>query len=109
MTDRAASIQEACWLARFNVPVAVIYAAAQAAVSLMLGQEHVNLKLVIEPHLLLLGVILHVQWRRVDRIHRTLAIPKPWWMSAGDCLSFVVTFWALATLGEAFLRAAGLI
>jgi hypothetical protein len=109
MTDRSAAMQEAYWLAWFNVPVAAIYAAAQAAVSFMLAREHVNLKLVIEPHLLLLGVILHVHWRRVDRIHRELEISKPWWMSAADCLSFVVTFWALATLGEAFLRAAKLI
>ena len=108
-SDEATSLQQAYVLAFFSLPVLLIYAAAQTGLSCFLGPQHSELKLVLEPNLLLLGLILHVQWRRVSNAFLAHDLPRPLWMAAADCLSFVITFWALWVLAEAFLREAGLV
>lgn len=102
-------LQEAFLIACMSMPTLAIYATAQSCVYFLLGRGQNELKLMIEPFLLILGFILHVQWRRVAHIHRDQDRPRPTWMLVGDCLSFVITFWALWTLAEAFLRQAKLI
>jgi hypothetical protein len=99
-------LRDAYYLAAFSVPVLLVYAAAQAGISLFLGPDHADLKLVIEPNLLLLGLILHVQWRRVSTIFLAHDLPRPMWMTLGDLASFVITFWAGWVLVEALLRSA---
>jgi hypothetical protein len=108
-SEAATAVQQAYVLAFFSVPVLFIYAAAQAGLSFFLGAEHTQLKLVLEPNLLLLGLILHVQWRKVSNAFLAHDLQRPLWMAAGDCLSFVITFWALWALAEAFLQEAGLL
>ncbi len=103
------SLQQAYGLALVGLPLLLVYAAAQTSLSFVLGPDQHALKLVIEPHLLLLGLILHVQWRKVDRIYREVGLARPRWIAAADCASFVTTFWALAILGEAFMREAKII
>jgi hypothetical protein len=97
------ALREALLISCFSIPVLVIYASAQACIYFLLGPNKTALKLVIEPYMLILGFILHVQWRRVAHIYRDEALPRPTWMAAGDCFSFVITFWAIWTLVEAFL------
>jgi hypothetical protein len=107
--EEAAALQQAYIVAFFSLPVLLIYASAQTALSFMLGPQHTELKLVLEPNLLLLGLILHVQWRKVSNAFLAHGTPRPLWMAGADCLSFVITFWALWVLAEAFLREAQLI
>jgi hypothetical protein len=109
MTERPATWQETYFLAWFSLPVLIVYAIAQAAVGLVIAREQPELRLVIEPYLLLLGLILHVQWRRVSRHFFRSGVPRPLWIAAADCLSFVITFWALGILIQAFLQEAKLI
>ena len=104
-----ASLQQAYVLAFFSLPVLLVYAAAQSFLSFLLGPEHSDLKLVLEPNLLLLGLILHVQWRKVSNAFLAHDLRRPLWMAVADCLSFVITFWALWVLAEAFLREAGVV
>jgi hypothetical protein len=104
--EQTASVLEAYLLAFFSVPVLLVYAAAQAGISLFLGPEQTALKLVLEPNLLLMGLILHVQWRRVGSIFMSHGLRRPLWMAAGDLASFVITFWACWVLVEAFIREA---
>ena len=96
-------------LAWTSIPVLLVYAAAQVGVSIFVGPKQGQLKLVLEPYLLLLGLILHIQWRRVSRDFFDLGLRRPYWIAAADCLSFVITFWALSVLVHAFLVEAGLI
>ena len=102
-------LREATTIACFSMPVLCIYGVAQSCIYCLLGPAQNGLKLVIEPYLLILGFILHVQWRRVAHIYRDHDLSRPTWMLMGDCLSFVITFWALWTLVQAFLRQAKLI
>jgi hypothetical protein len=107
--EQAVSLTEAYAIACFSLPVLLIYAAAQTGISFLLGPEHADLKLVLEPNLLLLGLILHVQWRRVGTIFLAHDLRRPVWISAADLASFVITFWACWVLVEAFLREAQLL
>jgi hypothetical protein len=109
MSERSAPLQEAYTLAIFSWPVLIVYAVAQASLSFFLAPHHPALKLVLEPYLLLLGLILHVQWRKVDRTLREHDLARPWWVATADCLSFVITLWALSVLVEAFLHEAKVI
>jgi hypothetical protein len=104
----AAALREAFVISATSLPVLVIYSAAQAALGLGLAahQHQHQLKLMVEPYLLLLGLILHVQWRRVARNYRGAGLPRPGWVAACDCVSFVTTFWAFWAFAEACLRAA---
>jgi hypothetical protein len=102
-------LREALLIACFSLPTLLVYAVAQSCIYFLLGPNKNGLKLMLEPYLLILGFILHVQWRRVAHIHRYHGQPRPTWMLTGDCFSFVITFWALWTLVEAFLREAKLI
>ncbi len=108
-TEHGGSLQQAYGLALVGLPLLLIYGAAQASLSFALAPHEHALKLVIEPHLLLIGLILHVQWRKVGSIFRDLGLTRPRWIAAADCASFVTTFWALTILGEAFLREAKVI
>lgn len=98
------SLQEAHLMAYLNAGALLVYVGAQTSLSLLFGRDNAPLKLVLEPYLLLLGLILHVQWRSISRIFRDHAQPRPTWIAAGDCLSFVITFWALVTLTQAFIQ-----
>jgi hypothetical protein len=100
------TMREAYTLAFVGLPILVLYALAQAGLSFLLGPHQPALKLVIEPYLLLLGLILHVQWRRVSAAFRDHQTPRPYWIAGADCASFVITFWAFGTLVDAFLREA---
>jgi hypothetical protein len=106
-TDRTSTLPEVHLMACIAVPALLVYAAAQTGLCVALGgREHASLRLVVEPYLLLLGLILHVLWRRTDQTYRAYDQPRPRWMAAADCVSFVITFWALFTLLEAFLQQA---
>jgi hypothetical protein len=107
--ERTASLHETYCLALFSLPVLLVYAAIQAGVGLVIAPANAELKLVIEPYLLLLGLILHVQWRRVGGAFLASGLRRPWWVIAADCLSFVITFWALGVLVQAFLQEAKLL
>lgn len=104
MTERSVSIQQAYFLALASLPVLAVYAVVQTTVGLVIGPEYPNLKLVIEPYLLLLGLILHVQWRRVDLLFRCNEVARPGWIITADCASFMTTFWAVWTLAQAFFQ-----
>jgi hypothetical protein len=104
MTDRTAGWQTPTFLAWFGLPVLFVYACAQGAISLFVGAQHQHLKLVIEPNLLLLGLILHVHWRHVGTLYAELGQDRPWWIGLADCVSFVITFWALWVLLEVFMH-----
>jgi hypothetical protein len=108
MTERSATLQQTYYLAAFSVPILVFYAAAQTAVALLVAPANASLKLVLEPYLLILGLILHVQWRRVGGVFHSEGLPRPLWIVAADALSFVITFWALGVLATAFLQEAKL-
>jgi hypothetical protein len=108
MTERSATLQQTYYLAAFSIPVLILYAAAQVSVALLVGPDNGSLKLVVEPYLLILGLILHVQWRRVGGVFRAEGLTRPVWVIAADCLSFIVTFWALSVLTLAFLQEARL-
>jgi hypothetical protein len=109
LTGSPVALREAYALAIFSGPVLLVYVTAQASLSFFLAPHHPALKLVLEPYLLLLGLILHVQWRHVSRTFQANDLPRPWWVLAADCLSFVTTFWALCVLVEAFLHQAKVI
>lgn len=102
--EQVAPLYEAYTLAVVGWPLLAVYALAQAGLSFVIAPQHPDLKLVFEPYLLMLGLILHVHWRRVDRIFRVHDLPRPVWIVMADCLSFVITFWALATLLEALVH-----
>jgi hypothetical protein len=104
-----APLGQAYVLAFAGLPILLIYAVAQASLSLIVGPNNPNLKLVLEPNLLLLGLILHVQWRKVSHTFRAHGLARPAWVAGADCLSFIITFWALCALGEAFLQQAKLL
>lgn len=79
--------------------VLIFYMVAQSLLAFALAQARwLELKLSLETYLLLLGLILHIQWRRVDRLVWEAGLPRPWWLSLADCLSFVTTFWACSTV-----------
>lgn len=101
---RRVSLQEAHLMACLNAGALLVYLAAQATLSLLFGRENAPLKLVLEPYLLMLGLVLHIQWRTISRTFREHEQPRPTWIAAGDCLSFVVTFWAVFTLTHAFIQ-----
>jgi hypothetical protein len=103
MTGRTISLREAYILAAVGWPMLIVYGVAQATLALAVAPQHPQLRLVIEPYLLLFGLVLHVQWRGVDRAFRQQELSRPWWMAAADCLSFVITFWAVAVLMSAFV------
>jgi hypothetical protein len=88
-------------------PLLVFYAAAQAGLSFVVVPHRPELKLVVEPYLLLLGLILHVHWRRVTHLCQRVDMPRPVCVAVADCLSFVITFWAMAALADAFVSALG--
>jgi hypothetical protein len=98
LSELPASLRQAYLLAGFSLLVLMIYAAAQAGVALVIAPRQEGLKLVLEPYLLLLGLILHVQWRRVGAAFLGEGLRRPLWIIAADCLSFVITFWALAVI-----------
>ena len=102
-TTTGSTLAEAHLMAGICVPTLVVYAAAQTGISLTLGRDLPGLKLMLEPFLLLLGATLHVLWRRVTLTYYQHDLPRPAWMAACDCASFVTTFWALYTLAEAFV------
>ncbi len=109
MTERTLSLREGYILAAVGVPILLIYGVAQSMLALFIAPKQPELKLVVEPYLLLIGLILHVQWRRVARTFREHGLTRPAWVAAADCLSFVITFWAIGVLVEAFLKEAGII
>lgn len=109
MSDERTAVRDAYIVAAVSLPILFIYAVAQTGVSVSVGPERPDLKLVIEPYLLLLGVILHVQWRRVTRTLAEQEVPRPLWIAGCDMTSFVITFWALASLAEAALQQAKVI
>ncbi|MCS7017317.1 MAG: hypothetical protein NZM42_14530 [Gemmatales bacterium] len=75
--------------------VLIFYMTAQVLLSIaLLHGRWLELKLTLETYLLLLGLILHVQWRRIERLVWEAGRARPWWLTVGDCLSFVTTFWA---------------
>lgn len=79
--------------------VLIFYIAAQMLLSMALLHERwLELKLSLETYLLLIGLILHVQWRRVERLVWENGGARPWWLMLADCLSFVTTFWACGTI-----------
>jgi hypothetical protein len=102
-------LQRAYGVAVFSTLVLAIYVAAQVVLCVFVARHQPSLKLLVEPYLLLLGLILHVQWKRVARDFRAEEYPRPWWIAAADCASFVTTFWAFFVLMEAFLREAKII
>src|SRR5262245_8142209 len=106
-TDRTSTLPEVQLMACIALPALLVYAAAQTGVCTALGgKQHAMMRLVVEPYLLMLGLILHLLWRRTDQTYRAHSLPRPGWMTAADCVSFVTTFWALFTLVEAFLQQA---
>jgi len=108
-SERTISLRETYILATVGLPVLIIYTVAQAGVGLLFAARHPHLRLVLEPHLLLLGLILHVQWRRVALGFQLNGLPRPRWVAAADAVSFVTTFWALGGLVQGFLHEAGLV
>ncbi|MER3414740.1 MAG: hypothetical protein C4297_00805 [Gemmataceae bacterium] len=92
------------YLAAAAWPVLLVYVSAQAGLGLLVAPRLPHLKLVFEPFLLLLGLILHVHWRRICVSLSEAGLKRPWYVALGDCLSFVTTFWALALLVEAILH-----
>jgi hypothetical protein len=90
---------EAVVLGSVGWGVLIFYMTAQVLLSFTLTEARwLELKLSLETYLLLLGLILHVQWRRVERLVWEAGLPCPWWLTSGDCLSFVTTFWACGIL-----------
>lgn len=108
MTDPSTLLRQTYLLAAFSVPVVVVYAAAQTCIAVLVAPANAALRLVLEPYLLLLGLILHVQWRRVGGVFSSLGLNRPLWIVAADATSFVVTFWAVSVLVLAFLHEARL-
>jgi hypothetical protein len=113
MTDSpsAASTQtlrEAYVMAYFSAIVLVIYAIVQAGLVFVLAPDNPKLKLMVEPYLLLLGLVLHVQWRRVHRTLNEHGLTRPIWIATGDCMSFVITCTCTWMLFQAFLDEAAL-
>ena len=102
-------LQHAYGVAVFSTLVLTIYVAAQVVLCVFVARQQPSLKLMVEPYLLLLGLILHVQWKRVAREFRAEEYPRPFWIAGADCASFVTTFWAFFVLIEAFLREAKII
>jgi hypothetical protein len=100
------TMREAYTLAFVGLPILLLYALAQAGLSFLLGPHQPALKLVIEPYLLLLGLILQVLGGGVSAVFRDHQTPRPYWIAGADCASFVITFWAFGTLVDAFLREA---
>ena len=99
LTSRPQLPLEAAILGLVGWGVLIFYMTAQVLLSFTL--EHgrwLELKLSLESYLLLLGLILHVQWRRVERLVWESGLGRPWWLMLADCLSFVTTFWACGTL-----------
>lgn len=79
--------------------VLIFYMTAQVLLSVaLLNGRWLELKLSLETYLLLLGLILHIQWRRVERLVWEQGMARPWWLVLADCLSFVTTFWACGTI-----------
>ena len=109
MNVRTASLRQAYTLAAVGVPMLVVYGMAQTFLGLVLIRSQPELKLVTEPYLLLLGLVLHVQWRKVSLTFQANSLRRPWWIALADCLSFVITFWALSVLAEAFFHEAKLL
>jgi hypothetical protein len=103
------TLHHAFGVAVFSILVLVVYVPAQVALCFFLAPNQHHMKLMIEPYLLLLGVILHIQWRRVGRTFLAEDYPRPIWIVAADCVSFVTTFTAFYILIEAFLREAKII
>lgn len=103
------ALHHAYGVAIFSILILAVYVAAQLVLCVFVARHQPNLKLMVEPYLLLLGLILHVQWKKVAREFRMEDYPRPWWIAAADCLSFVTTFWAFFVLMEAFLREAKII
>jgi len=108
MTEQTSTFKQTYYLAAFSAPVVVLYALAQSAVALFVAPANAQLKLVLEPYLLILGLILHVQWRRVGMVYQAEGLPRPAWIIAADALSFVITFWAFGVLVLAFCQEARL-
>jgi len=100
----AAPPVEAVVLAAAGWPILLIYAAAQTALCIFVFPDQPGLKLVVEPYLLLLGLILHVHWRRVTWLCEQVRALRRWWITLADCVSFVITFWAVAALAAGFVE-----
>lgn len=103
------SVGHALGMAYFSVVVLVVYIGAQSGLTLLFGRDNPPLKLVVEPYLLALGLVLHVHWRKITVAFREHGLVRPRWIATADCLSFMTTFWALWSLVEAFLQKAKLI
>lgn len=99
---RVLSLPEAYAMAYFSTVVLVIYAAAQTSLAVVFGRTNPLLKIFMEPYLLILGLVLHVHWRKIDHTFRNHELRRPRWMAVADCLSFVITFWALWIICESF-------
>lgn len=102
MTERISSVREAYVLALTGWPMLALYALAQASLSFVVSVERPELKLVLEPYVLFFGLILHAQWRRVRSVFELLGLRRPRWIAVADCASFIITFWALSVLAQAF-------
>lgn len=100
---RVLSLTEAYAMAYFSAIVLIFYAGAQTSLALMFGRANPPLKMFIEPYLLILGLILHVHWRKIDQSFRHHDLIRPRWMMVADCLSFIITFWAVWVILEACL------
>ncbi len=91
-------------MACLNVGALVVYIGAQTSIALLFGRDQASLKLVLEPFLLLLGLVLHIQWRTIGGTFLEHGLRRPLWVAVGDCASFMVTFWALVVLADAFFH-----
>jgi len=109
MTDDRALLRQTNVVAAFSAPIVLLYATAQTCVAVFVAPANAALRLVLEPYLLLMGLILHVQWRHVSGVYRSLGLPRPTWILVADAVSFVITFWAVAILLGAFFHQARLL
>jgi hypothetical protein len=100
------TLTEAYAMAYFSAMVLVIYLGLQSGLSLAFGRDNPPLKLLLEPFLLCLGLILHVHWVKVTKTFQEHALRRPRWISAADALSFMISFWAVWCIVEAFLQRA---
>ncbi len=86
-----------------------VYVGLQSGLSLLFGGGNPQIKIMVEPFLLALGLLLHVHWRKVTQAFREYEQERPRWVAVCDALSFMISFWALTSLAEAFLQKAKLI
>lgn len=105
----AMNLQEALLMGYFSAGLLVIYAGLQSALSIFFGGANPQVKMLIEPFMICIGLALHVQWRKVTLTIRDHDLERPRWVAVGDALSFMITFWAFCCLIEAFLQKAKLL